>query len=181
MQKQCIKCKEWKEVGDFRIGRGVCRACNRAYTQKWREENRDRNSVYKHSDRNRANSRAYYHRNKDRAKANAKQYRQLNKDKVNAKTHRRRAKKKGNGGSFTSLEWRSLCRKYRYRCLRCGKREPDIKLTVDHVLPIQFGGTNTIDNIQPLCGECNTSKGPRHIDYRPEHTGRSQVEQLSFW
>lgn len=153
----------------------------RAYTQKWREENRDRYLTYKRSDRNRASGRAYYRRNKERMKAQARFYRQNNKDKVNARTHRRKARLRGSKGSFTAMEWQALCQKYSYRCLCCGKREPDIKLTIDHVLPIVQGGTNTIDNLQPLCSTCNSSKGDRHIDYRPDQIKRPQVEQLSLW
>lgn len=39
-------------------------------------------------------------------------------------------------------------------------------LTLDHVLPIAVGGSNTIDNAQPLCAMCNSIKGVQHIDYR---------------
>lgn len=70
-----------------------------------------------------------------------------------------------NGGSHTEAEWRALCAAYGHRCLRCKRRRP---LTRDHVLPVVLGGSNNIDNIQPLCGPCNSSKGARHIDYRPE-------------
>lgn len=51
-------------------------------------------------------------------------------------------------------------------CLACQRREPVIRLTVDHVIPLSWGGTNSLDNIQPLCTECNRTKGARLIDYR---------------
>jgi 5-methylcytosine-specific restriction endonuclease McrA len=79
----------------------------------------------------------------------------------------RKAKKLGNGGIITAAEWRELKKKYNYTCLCCGKREPEIKLTHDHVKPLDLGGENTIENSQPLCGSCNSKKGAKWIDYRP--------------
>ncbi len=50
--------------------------------------------------------------------------------------------------------------------LGCGYKEPEIKLTLDHVIPLSKGGRNIIDNIQPLCLACNDSKGTKNTDYR---------------
>lgn len=70
----------------------------------------------------------------------------------------RRAKIKQSTGNFSPLEWEELKMKYRYMCLCCKKSEPEIRLTADHIIPIALGGVNTIDNIQPLCGLCNSIK-----------------------
>jgi 5-methylcytosine-specific restriction endonuclease McrA len=45
-----------------------------------------------------------------------------------------------------------------YRCQDCGAVT---NLTVDHVTPISKGGTNEPDNLQTLCGSCNSRKGAR--------------------
>ncbi len=82
---------------------------------------------------------------------------------------RRRALKASNGGSFTAVEWEALKATCKYTCLCCRKQEPDIKLAADHVIPITKGGTSNIDNIQPLCKSCNSSKGTRSTDYRLTH------------
>jgi hypothetical protein len=74
-------------------------------------------------------------------------------------------KRRRAGGSHTRAEWQALKRKYDYTCLSCQRREPDIKLTRDHVDP---AGTDDIDNIQPLCEGCNIEKGDSVIDYRPK-------------
>ncbi len=90
----------------------------------------------------------------------------LNRPKYNAAWNKRRAKELGNGGSYTGKEWQQLKHYYNDRCLHCDKQEPEIKLTADHVLPISKGGSNNIDNIQPLCKHCNSSKLDKYIDYR---------------
>lgn len=47
-----------------------------------------------------------------------------------------------------------------YRCVRCGTRE---NLTVDHIHPVSKGGSNAMDNLQTLCGSCNSRKGAKII------------------
>lgn len=78
----------------------------------------------------------------------------------------RRAIKTQAGGSYTVQEWEALKAQYDYTCLCCGRREPAIKLTADHVIPITKLGSSNIDNIQPLCFSCNSSKNTKIIDYR---------------
>jgi 5-methylcytosine-specific restriction endonuclease McrA len=80
--------------------------------------------------------------------------------------NKRRMQKTGNGGSHTLSEWQDVKKKYDYTCLCCGKREPEITLTVDHIVPVSKGGTDNIDNIQPLCRSCNPRKRDKTIDYR---------------
>ena len=81
---------------------------------------------------------------------------------------RREAKKKGAIGSFTFGEWKNLKAQYNWTCPSCRRSEPDIKLTQDHVVPISKGGSNNIENIQPLCGSCNSQKYTEVIKYGTE-------------
>jgi hypothetical protein len=90
-----------------------------------------------------------------------------NPDSVRLKCWRRRTRLIDNGGTLTVAEWKAIKELYDYRCLKCGRREPEIKLTLDHVLPVVMGGKTEAQNSQCLCSTCNKSKGGRHIDYRP--------------
>lgn len=46
------------------------------------------------------------------------------------------------------------------RCAMCGRTplEHGVILQVDHKMPQAWGGTNDIENLQPLCEECNRGK-----------------------
>ena len=79
---------------------------------------------------------------------------------------RRRAQERGATGSHTAKEWESLKKSFNYECLSCNKIEPYIILTEDHIIPISVGGSDNIDNIQPLCRPCNSKKRTKTIDYR---------------
>lgn len=43
-----------------------------------------------------------------------------------------------------------------YECKHCGTKE---NLTVDHIVPESKGGSHELDNLQTLCGSCNSKKG----------------------
>lgn len=49
------------------------------------------------------------------------------------------------------------------KCLKCGSLD---NLTIDHVIPVSFGGSNGHDNLQCLCRECNSIKSNYPLDYR---------------
>lgn len=60
--------------------------------------------------------------------------------------------------------WEAVKRAYGYRCADCGRREPNIELTRDHIIPTSRGGLNTADNIAPRCRSCNARKGNHLMD-----------------
>ena len=79
------------------------------------------------------------------------------------RSHYQRVRKhriRANGGTYSKDEWDSLVEKMNGVCPRC--KQPTEKFTVDHIIPISKGGSNTIENIQPLCFSCNASK--RHLE-----------------
>jgi 5-methylcytosine-specific restriction endonuclease McrA len=67
-------------------------------------------------------------------------------------------------GSHTYGEWETLRKQYGYQCPICLRKEPEIKLTEDHIIPLSKGGSNYIENIQPLCLNCNIRKSAKLID-----------------
>lgn len=83
---------------------------------------------------------------------------------------------KRNGTFYLNKEiWNAICRVERgrvsnemrrkiyerdnYRCRCCGRRQNEVDLEIDHIVPIAKGGKSTLDNLQTLCAECNKRKG----------------------
>ena len=87
---------------------------------------------------------------------------------TNVFAQKRRARKLASEGSFTTKEWEDLLSKHPC-CPGCGREWSQIPppsnresvITRDHIEPISKGGSNYIENIQPLCYSCNSKKGDR--------------------
>jgi 5-methylcytosine-specific restriction endonuclease McrA len=192
-EKRCTRCGEVKSLDSFHKAgnrhRSWCKACRAIEKAEYTERNRDRirkgDAAYRriehtlitarydlwrqeHPDRLREILNKSRTKRIDAHRAYNSRHQRENKERYNAYWHARRARKLLNGGSHTAEEW-SECRAYfDYHCLMCGRREPEIKLTIDHIVPINLGGTDDIKNIQPLCQRCNSSKGDASIDFRPD-------------
>lgn len=163
----CKKCgtSEWDRWSH-------CVRCGKESDAKYRRENSDKAAEsatrwrLANREAGRKRSRDWRRNNTERARENERRWQAENPGKRAAKNHRYKAKKRGSGGSYTAAEFRELCNHYGNRCLRCGRC--DLPLTVDHVVPLDLGGTSDISNLQPLCQPCNSSKNNKHIDYRPD-------------
>jgi 5-methylcytosine-specific restriction endonuclease McrA len=107
-------------------------------------------------------------KNLERQARNVREWAKKHPDKMRVFDTNRRAREMGNGGRVSAQEIKELKERYSNTCLCCGRREPEIKLTHDHVVPLAppYNGKNTIENSQPLCKSCNSRKGKRVIDYR---------------
>ena len=72
-------------------------------------------------------------------------------------------------GTHTYGEWELLKKQYNYTCPCCGLSEPFNQkskyLTEDHIIPLSKGGSDLIENIQPLCLSCNVKKHTLIIKY----------------
>lgn len=124
--------------------------------------------LWQRQNRSRANqaTNAWKRNNRGRVRVSTNRWRAANHDRVIAFNQARYARKIGAEGTFTAAEWRALKATYNSSCLCCGRAEPEIRLTPDHVVPLAKGGSNWISNIQPLCGPCNSSKQDKYTDYR---------------
>ncbi|MGC9527384.1 MAG: HNH endonuclease [Limnospira sp.] len=54
--------------------------------------------------------------------------------------------------------WQQILEKYHNRCPVCGRSEPEVRFQQDHKIPRLRGGSNDLNNWQPLCDECNNFK-----------------------
>ena len=87
----------------------------------------------------------------DRYKANNPETRKIS---VSQSQHKRRAQKLSNNTFKVSKEfYRKL---YGSECVVCNSGE---NITADHIVPLSRGGIEAEENLQPLCGSCNSSKG----------------------
>jgi 5-methylcytosine-specific restriction endonuclease McrA len=129
---------------------------------------RDRNQ-----ERLKEQSRAHYKEHRDEYFERQKRWNALNPDRLKLIKHKwdvnnpdavhrnrvhRRARSKAAEGEHTYQQWLDVKKIFDNTCPMCFRSEPQITLTVDHKIPLSKGGTNFIDNIQPLCKPCNSSK-----------------------
>jgi 5-methylcytosine-specific restriction endonuclease McrA len=59
-------------------------------------------------------------------------------------------------GVHTSEDWDWLVSLCSGVCVKCGAQ----KIEKDHILPVYSGGSDALEDLQPLCAKCNSGKGP---------------------
>lgn len=138
--------------------------------KRWKINNPDKAKIQtkKYRENHKEQIRLYRFNNKEKYSIYYKEYYLINNEKFVEYRNKRRTWE-SLSGYFTAQEWVDLCNKYDNKCLACGiksKYTKQNKLSPDHVIPLSRGGSNIIDNIQPLCWNCNKLKFTKTIDFR---------------
>lgn len=76
--------------------------------------------------------------------------------------------------THTKEEWEEMKDFFNYTCVKCGSQNK--KIVKDHITPIYQGGSDGIENLQPLCYSCNSSKGANSTDYREQYCKEHNIE-----
>jgi 5-methylcytosine-specific restriction endonuclease McrA len=134
------------------------------------EEKRAKLRAYyaEHSEAAAKASQVYYEKNKDYIQEVQRVCRE---NKLTAEDRNRRARKAverlnrkhrvRSGGKVSKGLFALLYFRQQGGCVYCGKNL-DTGFHRDHIMPIALGGSNTDDNMQLLCPECNIAKGARY-------------------
>lgn len=80
-------------------------------------------------------------------------------------------------GTHEQWQWWRLFALYGRQCCKCGSKA---RIAKDHIRPVSRGGSDGLDNLQPLCQGCNTRKMARWEDYRWDHGEWVGVVALSW-
>lgn len=160
--KVCRACEKEKPVSEFHLEKNglggyksKCKLCINAVNREWKEKNKEKVK---------ATGKEWRIKNADKLRKRTREYQIANPEKHRADQTNYIHRKRAGGGGVTSQEWEALKKRYGYMCLRCERK--DVKLTQDHITPIKLGGKHEIDNVQPLCRSCNTTKRTTIINYR---------------
>ena len=159
--------KEWLEKNKERK-RQKDKETRDNYTDERKREIKEKNHQYYLLNKNKIldNSKRWKIENQEYYKEYCRQYSKEYNMSENGKyinrlkVHRRRAIE----DSLDKIDYRAVKDKFDRlgnKCVICGSTE---NITIDHIVPITKGGTNDIDNLQPLCKSCNSSKNNKTME-----------------
>ena len=79
-------------------------------------------------------------------------------DMVNWVEHKMKA------GSLNSKIRFEIFKRDKFTCQYCGKESPEVKLELDHIIPLSKKGKEETSNYLTACRECNVGKGNDSIN-----------------
>ena len=94
----------------------------------------------------------------------AKDWQKANPEKSRVRNRNRRAKRINAEGTHTEAQTTALLELQDHKCNSCGICLHTAEKHLDHIMPLDLGGSNWLDNLQWLCQFCNNSKGAKHPD-----------------
>lgn len=71
-------------------------------------------------------------------------------------------------GTHSKEDWHNLRAYFMETCGKCLGESGVVGVEKDHVIPLHKNGSDSIQNIQPLCSKCNRSDKSDMNDYRPK-------------
>lgn len=83
---------------------------------------------------------------------------QRERSRVDSNNKKKRINKYCNGQKIKLYEWISCLEHHDFKCATCKIRKGRKNLTLDHIISIGSGGSNSISNVQPLCFTCHAIK-----------------------
>lgn len=186
--KTCSICGEEKPLCEFnkhiRTKDGLtasCRSCNQKRSRKYYQENKGKvaeiNNRWKinnpekvaeikkkwlvsNPEKRRESVHKSYEKHKEEKLAYSKKWRMENNDKRIFYEKSRRARIYGAEiNDFNKRQWEEVLSEHGNFCHYCGR--DDVRMTMDHVIPLSKGGNHTKSNIVPACLSCNSKKNNR--------------------
>lgn len=172
----CQKTKPYSEYHKMSSSKdgvqGHCKECKRILGKKYEKtRSREKKAEYarkewlrkKHDPKYQQQHKKWLKENAEYVKQKAKEYREEKGVLLLYTRSNRSAKRRGHEGRLRMHEWNAALEQTDFMCIACEETLAD---SIDHVVPLSLGGTNTYDNIQPMCIRCNLKKGTRVVDFR---------------
>lgn len=120
------------KIDNFFFPHGKCKLCSKALHTNWCSSKKFRETI--------CNSCFFAERKR-----------------IRANNKRKRNKRNRNLGRIYFSDWHNVLEKHDFSCCMC-KAKGRKNITLDHIVSLKNGGTNTMDNIQPLCASCHEKK-----------------------
>lgn len=170
--KYCNKCNIEKSLDKFSKDKygengfhSICKECIKLYRFKNKEKIKNYNKEYelKRAEKRKKYDREYAKKNIKKRNIQKKNWKKTEKGKIAVINlhHKRRTKYKET--DITS-EWLLSFKKEAIHCSLCSCKLEEIKTShprkkhLDHVVPLNVGGTHTMDNVRYLCQTCNLQR-----------------------
>jgi len=161
--KKCTKCGENKALIEFYKAntgrhniRGDCKKCFGSQAKKYQQSDKGKKAHRKGNQK---------YEKSEKGKIAHKRYDQSPLGKISRarRKSRRRIQELNTRNDLTLLQWDQILRTQRNKCNHCGVNFGSKLPTKDHIIPVSRGGGLTKNNVQALCGSCNSSKGNKTV------------------